>query len=76
MFIGGNLISWKSKKENVVTKSSAEAEYRAKALTTCELKQVTIMNDKNERVLTKRGKAWFAVKAKSSRLREKRRVRN
>ncbi|KAK8913906.1 hypothetical protein KSP39_PZI024435 [Platanthera zijinensis] len=37
-FIGGNLVSWKSKKQSVVSRSSAEAEYRSMASTTCELK--------------------------------------
>ena len=37
MFIGGNFISWKSKKQDVVTKSSVEAEYQAMSLGTCEL---------------------------------------
>ena len=37
MFIKGNLISWKSKKQNIVARFSVEAEYQAMALATCEL---------------------------------------
>ena len=36
-FVGGNLVTWKSKKQNVVARSSAEAEYRAMASTVSEL---------------------------------------
>lgn len=37
VFVGGNLVSWKSKKQTVEARSSAEFEYRVIAYTICEL---------------------------------------
>uniref|UniRef100_A0A2N9FMB1 Protein kinase domain-containing protein n=1 Tax=Fagus sylvatica TaxID=28930 RepID=A0A2N9FMB1_FAGSY len=42
-FVGGNLVTWRSKKQNVVARSSAEAEYRAMLHGVCELLWLRIL---------------------------------
>jgi hypothetical protein len=37
VFVGENLVSWQSKKQSVVSRSTAEAEYRAMSLVVCEM---------------------------------------
>ena len=37
MFVGGNLVTWRSKKQKVVALSSAEAEFRGMTKGVCEL---------------------------------------
>ena len=35
-FLGGNLVTWRSKKQSVVARSSVEAKFRVMALEICE----------------------------------------
>ena len=37
VFIRGNLVLWKSKKQSVVSRSSAKSEYNAVAQSVCEI---------------------------------------
>ena len=44
-FLGGNLITWRSKKQNVVTRSSTESKFRVIAQGLCELLWLKIILD-------------------------------
>ncbi|RVW35639.1 Retrovirus-related Pol polyprotein from transposon RE2 [Vitis vinifera] len=45
-FVGGNLVTWKSKKQNVVSRSSAEAEFRA----ACDIAHNPVQHDHTKHV--------------------------
>jgi hypothetical protein len=42
-FVGGNLVTWRSKKQSVVARSTAEAEFRSMAHGVCEVLWLRIM---------------------------------
>jgi hypothetical protein len=42
-FVGGNIVSWRSKKQTVVARSTAEAEFRAMAHGLCEVLWLRIL---------------------------------
>jgi hypothetical protein len=42
-FVGGNLVTWRSKKQNVVARSTAEAEFRSMAHGICEVMWLKII---------------------------------
>lgn len=43
VILGSSLICWKSKKQNIVSRSSTEAEYRALASLSCELQWLQLL---------------------------------
>lgn len=51
-FLRGNLVTWRSKKQNVVARSSAEAEFRAMAQGICEIMWLKrVLEDINKPVI-------------------------
>ena len=62
-FVGGNLVTWRSKKQNVVARSSAEAEFRALAHGICEAMWVSRMLEELKIPMSKPMKVYCDNKA-------------
>ncbi|XP_057991650.1 uncharacterized mitochondrial protein AtMg00810-like [Hevea brasiliensis] len=58
VFIGGNLVSWRSKKQSVVSRSSAESEYRAMAQSVCEVMWILQLLDETGFKTSLPAKLW------------------
>jgi len=43
VYLGESIISWKSKKQQTISRSSSEAKYHALAATTCEIQWITYL---------------------------------
>jgi hypothetical protein len=64
VFVGGNLVSWRSKKQSVVSRSTAEAEYRAMAQGLCEI--IWVRNLLSELKLMRKGPSKLHCDNKSA----------
>jgi len=64
VFVGGNLVSWRSKKQSVVSRSTAEAEYRAMAQGVCEI--LWVRNLLSELKVMRRGSSRLHCDNKSA----------
>ncbi|XP_061355805.1 secreted RxLR effector protein 161-like [Gastrolobium bilobum] len=49
-FVGESLVSWKSKKQNTVSRSSAEAEYRAMANAAIHIAENSVFHEKTKHI--------------------------
>ncbi|XP_057993063.1 uncharacterized mitochondrial protein AtMg00810-like, partial [Hevea brasiliensis] len=58
VFMGGNLVSWRSKKQSVVSRSSAESEYRAMAQSVCEVMWILQLLDETGFKTSLPAKLW------------------
>ncbi|KAL3629467.1 hypothetical protein CASFOL_026689 [Castilleja foliolosa] len=59
VFLGRNLVSWSSKKQQCVSRSSTEAEYRSLAQVTSEISWIKYLLDELKVVQTKVPQIWI-----------------
>jgi hypothetical protein len=64
VFVGGNLVSWRSKKQPAVSRSTAEAEYRAMSQGLCEI--LWVRNLLSELKVLRKGPSMLYCDSKSA----------